>query len=254
MSVLLQETLLFIDTSKHTSTMSQVFETVYNVPLTCQSCVDSVSKELLKNEGITNVKCDLATQTVSVEGSTPPSQIIESIQNTGRDAIVRGTGKPNSAVVCILEDFTKEVSDLSGQQDRDVYGLARLISTKVDEMFVDLTLTGMKPNGEYYASIRSSGDLSRGPLSTGKSIFTLPKVSCDETGKCQQYVSVPFGIDSLIGRAVTVSPNSTKVFMDSMTGVIARSAGAWENDKYVCSCTGKNIWQEREKAKDRGIN
>lgn len=254
MSVLLQETLLFIHTSKHTSTMSQVFETVYNVPLTCQSCVDSVSKELLKNEGITNVKCDLTTQTVSVEGSTPPSQIIESIQNTGRDAIVRGTGKPNSAAVCILEDFTKEVSDLSGQQDRDVYGLARLISTKVDEMFVDLTLTGMKPNGEYYASIRSSGDLSRGPLSTGKSIFTLPKVSCDETGKCQQYVSVPFGIDSLIGRAVTVSPNSTKVFMDSMTGVIARSAGAWENDKYVCSCTGKNIWQEREKAKDRGIN
>lgn len=234
--------------------MSEVFETVYNVPLTCDSCIESVSKEIWKNEGIKNVKCDLATQTVSVEGSTPPSQIIEAIQNTGRDAIIRGTGKPNSAAVCILEDFTKDMSALTEAHDRDVYGLARLISTKANEMFVDLTLTGMKPNGEYYASIRSSGDLSRGPLSTGKAIFTLPKISCDGNGKCQQYVSVPFGINSLIGRAVTVSPDSTKVFMDSMAGVIARSAGAWENDKYVCSCTGKNIWQERKDAKVRGIN
>ncbi|KAG0677799.1 copper chaperone [Pichia californica] len=234
--------------------MSEVFETVYNVPLTCDGCIESVSKEILKNEGVKNVKCDLVTQTVSVEASTPPSKIIESIQNTGRDAIVRGTGKPNSAAVCILEDFTQNISDPTTQNERDVYGLARLIKTQPDEMFVDLTLTGMKPNTDYYPSIRTSGDLSNGPLTTGNSIFNLPKISCDDKGKCQQFVSIPFGINNLIGRAVTVSSDSTQVFMNSMTGVIARSAGAWENDKYVCSCTGKNIWQERTVAVERGIN
>jgi copper chaperone for superoxide dismutase len=231
--------------------MDEAFETVYNVPLTCQSCVDTVTSAIMKNEGIENVKCDIAKQTVSVEATTPPSRIIESIQNTGRDAIIRGTSKPNSAAVCILEDFSKS---LSAEPGRDVYGLARLIKTKINESFVDLTLTGMKPNGSYYASFRSSGDLSKGALSTGDSIYTLPKVSCDEKGKCQQFVSIPLGIDSLIGRSMTVSVDSSKVFMDSMVGVIARSAGAWENDKYVCSCTGKNIWQERNDAKDRGIN
>lgn len=234
--------------------MTEVFETVYNVPLSCDGCIQSVSKEILKNEGIKSVNCDLATQTVSVEGTAPPSKIIESIQNTGRDAIVRGTGKPNSAAVCILEDFTQNLNDPKTQNDREVYGLARLIKTQPNEMFVDLTLTGMKPNSEYYPAIRSTGDLSNGPLSTGKSLFNLPKISCDDTGKCQQFVSIPFGIDNLIGRAVTVSADPTKVFMDSMTGVIARSAGAWENDKYVCSCTGKNIWQERTDALHRGIN
>lgn len=230
--------------------MTQPFETVYNVPLTCESCIESVSKEIMKNEGVNNVSCDLSKQTVSVEGTIPPSRIIEAIQNTGRDAIIRGTSKPNCAAVCILEDFTKSQAD----DGRDVNGLARLVKTTPGESFVDLTLTGMQPHGTYYASIRSNGDLSKGALSTGSSLFTLPKISCDEKGKCQQFGTIPLGLDSLIGRSMTVSTVDTKVFMDSMVGVIARSAGAWENDKYVCSCTGKNIWQERDQAKSRGIN
>lgn len=234
--------------------MSETFETVYKVPLSCDGCISSVTKEIMKNEGVKSVKGDLATQTISVEASVPPSKIIESIKNTGRDAIVRGTGKPNSAAVCILEDFTlQQAADQPTNSDREVYGLARLIKTKVGEMFVDLTLTGMKPNSEYYPSIRATGDLSEGPLSTGDSIYNLPKISCNDKGKCQQFVSIPLGIDSLIGRAVTVSKDPKQVFMDSMTGVIARSAGAWENDKNVCSCTGKNLWQERTEATNRGI-
>lgn len=231
--------------------MMESFETVYNVDLTCQSCVDSVTSAIMKNEGVKNVQCDISKQTVAVDATTPPSKIIESIQGTGRDAIIRGTGEPNSAAVCILEDF-QNAND--GKPDRDVYGLVRLIKTKIDESFVDLTLTGMEPNQSYFASFRTAGDLSRGALSTGPAIYTLPKISCDKNGKCQQHVSVPLGIDGLIGRSITVSVDMSKVFMDSMAGVIARSAGAWENDKYVCSCTGKNIWQERDDAKDRGIN
>lgn len=232
--------------------MTNSFETVYNVPLTCQSCIDSVSKAIEKNEGIEGVSCDLKAQTVCVRGTTPPSQIIASIQDTGRDAIIRGTGKPNSAGVCILEDFTEHIS--GNDNKRDVYGLARIIKINEDESFVDLTLSGMQPKFSYFASFRESGDLSNGALSTGKSLYNLPKVTSDNDGNCQEYVSVPLPLSQLIGRAMTVSRDEYKVFKDSMAGVIARSAGAWENDKYVCSCTGKNIWQERVDAKLRGIN
>ena len=29
-------------------------------------------------------------------------------------------------------------------------------------------------------------------------------------------------------------------------GIIARSAGLFENEKRVCACTGKTLWEERE--------
>lgn len=226
------------------------FETVYNTSITCDSCVKSITESIMKNDGVEKVECDLPNQTVSVIANIAPSKIIESIQETGRDAIIRGVGTPNSAAVCILEDFANQ---LNLKNEREVYGLARIVKTKENESFVDLTLTGMKPKGSYFASIRSSGDLSNGALSTGPSLYTLPEIKCDDTGKCTQFTSIPFGIDQLIGRSMTVSNNIKDVFLDSMVGVIARSAGAWENDKYVCSCTGKNIWQERSDAKHRGI-
>lgn len=38
-----------------------------------------------------------------------------------------------------------------------------------------------------------------------------------------------------------------------VVGVIARSAGVWENEKVVCGCSGKTVWEERGEAVKRGI-
>lgn len=46
--------------------------------------------------GITKVSGNLQDQLVSIEGTASPSAIVEAIQETGRDAILRGSGKPNS--------------------------------------------------------------------------------------------------------------------------------------------------------------
>lgn len=40
---------------------------------------------------------------------------------------------------------------------------------------------------------------------------------------------------------------------DTLVGVVARSAGVWENDKTVCSCSGKTVWEEREEQKGKGM-
>ncbi len=40
---------------------------------------------------------------------------------------------------------------------------------------------------------------------------------------------------------------------DTVAGVIARSAGVWENDKTVCSCTGKTLWEERKDELKKGM-
>ena len=40
---------------------------------------------------------------------------------------------------------------------------------------------------------------------------------------------------------------------DTLVGVIARSAGVWDNDKTVCSCSGKSVWQERAELLGKGM-
>jgi copper chaperone for superoxide dismutase len=40
---------------------------------------------------------------------------------------------------------------------------------------------------------------------------------------------------------------------NTLVGVIARSAGVWDNDKMVCSCSGKNVWQERQEQVVKGM-
>ena len=38
-----------------------------------------------------------------------------------------------------------------------------------------------------------------------------------------------------------------------VVGVVARSAGVWDNEKTVCSCSGKTVWEERGEQVARGM-
>lgn len=247
--------------------MTKSFEIVFNVPLECQSCVDSVSQALKPLNGLSSFDIDLASNTVKTEGSLPPSAIVKAIQQTGKDAIIRGTGKPNSAAVCILESF--DPKDIQ----QPVKGLARIVSVADNDLFVDLTVNGL-PKGTYYPSIRTSGNLSQGALSTGRLFYELAPVDVetpsdsstvvnslgafesDGTGPLYSghaFLHANLSVGDLIGRSVILSKLRDEVSPDSLCGVIARSAGAWENDKQVCSCSGKTVWQERVDAVQKGV-
>ena len=64
--------------------------------MTCESCVKDVSQSLFKLGGVSKVDVDLKTQLVSIEGNVAPSLVVRAIQATGRDAILRGSGKADS--------------------------------------------------------------------------------------------------------------------------------------------------------------
>ena len=64
--------------------------------MSCEACVKDVSKSLYELRGITKVSADLKSQLVSVEGNAAPSAIVRAIQDTGRDAILRGSGTADS--------------------------------------------------------------------------------------------------------------------------------------------------------------
>lgn len=242
--------------------MKTPFEIVFNVPMECDSCVSSVESAAKELDGVEKASANLKLQVLTVSGFLPPSDIVRAMQKIGKDAIVRGTGKPNSAAVCILESFEPE------DNETPVKGLARIVAVSEKDIYVDLTVDGV-PKGTYYPLIRNSGNLSRGALSTGSAFHEFQAVTVDKPSSGQtnikslgaaatsglfahqSFLHAPLTVESLIGRSMVLS-DSPNVTEKALCGVIARSAGAWENNKEVCSCTGKTVWQERQDAANRG--
>lgn len=204
--------------------------------------------------GIKNLSFDLDKKLMHVEGFAAPSAIIEALEKCGRDGIIRGTGKPNSAAVSILEQFNKQ------QNESIVKGLARIVSVDDKKTFFDININGVEKPGLYYASVRSCGDVTAGVNSTGDILYEFENpIECSKPSDIgpnlysgTAFVSAPLQIWELIGRSfvVTSNKNQTNLTDDdiSIYGVVARSAGVWQNEKQVCACSGKTLWQERKDA------
>jgi copper chaperone for superoxide dismutase len=185
--------------------------------------------------------------------------------------------KISGAAVCILETYTKSMGEAQvrndGESDRDVRGLARMVQVSTDTTLIDLTLRGVSA-GNYRATIREYGDLkdgatSTGPVWSGQTTSTqglgarlrgvLGTISVDEDGRGAVFDNHPFQIWEVIGHAMVITlqeenpDSSLKNDENTVVGVIARSAGMWDNDKTVCSCTGKTLWEERKDEVKKGM-
>lgn len=134
---------------------------------------------------------------------------------------------------------------------------------------VDLTIRGLAP-GEYEVTVRRTGDISQGVVTAGP-IWNDPSqdsqrargefgtVSVGHDGNGSVFFDRPIQIWEMIGRSMVVTRQEehggllTENDANTLVGVIARSAGVWENDKTVCSCSGKTIWEEREDEVQKGM-
>ena len=97
----------------------------------------------------------------------------------------------------------------------------------------------------------------------------LGKLEVDEHGRGALIVEIDWRIWEMVGRGMLVKRherddhgsnpaiNGTSqetAFDDVVMGVVARSAGVWENEKVVCGCSGKTVWEEREEQVSRGMS
>ncbi|EGC45258.1 superoxide dismutase 1 copper chaperone [Histoplasma capsulatum var. duboisii H88] len=243
--------------------MMQSFQATFSVPLTCDDCIKDVSTSLYGLDGVKNVQGNLKDQVLLVEGTAAPSAIVAAIQSTGRDAILRGSGSSNNASVCILETHSTTV-------ENPIRGLARMVQVAPTLTLVDLTINGLSP-GKYWVTVRDMGDISQGPASTGgiweavkqkvqgpeQPRGVLGEIEVDGNGKGSVFLGRPVAVWELIGRSMVVSKSKEGPFQkedpNTPVGVIARSAGIWDNDKMVCSCSGKNVWEERREQVSKGM-
>ncbi len=182
---------------------------------------------------------------------------------------IRFAETASGAAVSILETFVnKRVTEREGT-DREVRGLARMVEVGSGHTLIDLTVRGLSP-GTYRATIREYGDLNDGAASAGpvwhgtdaastkEPRGALGEVQVDESGRGSVFADHAFHIWETIGHAMILTKQEEgtgplKNDENTVVGVIARSAGVWDNDKTVCSCTGKTLWEERQDEVAKGM-
>ncbi|CAG8787494.1 27599_t:CDS:2 [Gigaspora margarita] len=252
------------------------FKTEYAVDMSCDSCVESIRKVLTKLPGISRFDIDLKAQSVIVEGTALPSFVSKQLKETGKTVVVRGQGNINGthsgAAVCIFEDHT--YTPLNSEKPlRKPQGLCRLIQIDKDYCLIDVTVQGIPP-GRHGIHIHELGDISAGPSSTGAHynpdnvehgdiesghIGDLGNIHVDKNGWGDLVVeSRRIKVWDVIGRSMVIthgeddegkgSNAQSKIDGNSgpglIAGIIARSAGIFENKKKVCACSGKTLWEE----------
>ncbi|KAJ9120147.1 hypothetical protein QFC22_003046 [Naganishia vaughanmartiniae] len=132
------------------------------------------------------------------------------------------------------------------------------------------TADNLTPSYDVY--VARTGDVTSPPTSTGAVHLPLTTVKPDPaTGYADAFIELPIGLWDIVGRAMVVEPTEslqrrqrlaeaqsrvsqaeeqvknvigTKGRLGILAGVIARSAGAWGNEKTVCACSGKTMWEE----------
>ncbi|GAA96824.1 uncharacterized protein L969DRAFT_94910 [Mixia osmundae IAM 14324] len=241
----------------------------FAVSMAEQSCVQSIKRTVNALDGVDACQIDLASQRVVVQGRVPPSSVQKALKASGRQVIVRGMGSLSDASgetvagVCVFESH----------QPSKIHGIARLV--QAGELCVfDLTIQHThlqrppKDASDWHVYVARSGDVSRGPESTGGLLRHIGQLNVDSQGYGDLFTELKdFRLQDSIGRAMVIAPALPTATMLShqekrealqlgpgvLAGVIARSAGAWGNAKQVCSCSGLNLWQEDRKLQQSSV-
>ncbi|KAK3830572.1 MAG: superoxide dismutase [Linnemannia elongata] len=253
------------------------FKTEFAVEMTCESCVSDVKNVLEGAEGIKKYDINLKEQRVVVEGSAPPSAISRLLKNTGKTVIVRGSGVAQGshagAAVCILDINSDDPSYTTLPGTEKPYGLVRFLQVNTETCVVDVTVQGLTP-GNHGIHIHELGDTSGGSATTGPHfnptntthgddltghVGDLGNIEVDEKGWGDLVLeSKRIKVWDIIGRSMVVTEKADNLGKGSceaskedgasgkgiICGIIARSAGVFENAKKVCDCSGTTLWEE----------
>ncbi|XP_003386470.2 PREDICTED: copper chaperone for superoxide dismutase-like [Amphimedon queenslandica] len=231
----------------------------FAVQMTCKSCEEAV-KAALNVPGINSVYVDVPNEVVIVETSLPSSNVHKLLESTGKLIVFRGFGGQEQAPTS-HQGAAVVVMKGSGP----VNGLLRMVQVSSNECVIEGTIDGLTPNKEHLLKIHDHGDLSNGCEScgdvynvmmskNGKSVsHSLPPVGdiaalqSDGSGRISfQTKSERVKVYDVIGRSMILHSSIPSVYGTRrlMCGIIARSAGLFQNTKKVCTCDGVTIWDE----------
>ncbi|XP_039625145.1 copper chaperone for superoxide dismutase-like [Polypterus senegalus] len=242
----------------------------FAVQMTCDSCVSAVRNMLEGVSGIHSVDTDLEKQTVVVDCTLPSQQVQDLIENSGRRAVLKGMGS------LVEAHLGAAVAMMSGQNQ--VQGVVRFLQVTEDCCLIEGTIDGLEP-GLHGLHVHEFGDLTNNCHSCGehynpfgknhggqkdleKHAGDLGNILSDKDGRATFRIEeYQVKVWDIIGRSIVVDsgeddlgcgnhPLSSKTGNSGermACGIIARSAGLFENPKLICACDGVTLWEERDR-------
>ncbi|XP_059047337.1 titin-like [Achroia grisella] len=209
---------------------------------------------------------------IMVETTLPNSVILDLVAKTsGKRTVLQGFGDTQSAVAMVTSQ-----SCCSGK----VVGVVRFQQAGDGALVADGSIDGLT-TGPHGLHVHEVGDLSRGCQSIGdhfnpydsphggpqdpkelRHAGDLGNIVADEHGRATFRIQDSvLKIWDIIGRSVAVTERQddlgrggsaqSKINGDSggpvACGIIARSAGVFQNPKRICACDGVVVWDERDK-------
>uniref|UniRef100_A0A8C2RHW1 Superoxide dismutase copper chaperone n=1 Tax=Capra hircus TaxID=9925 RepID=A0A8C2RHW1_CAPHI len=252
----------------------------FAVQMTCQSCVDAVRTSLQGIAGIQSVEVQLENQMVLVQTTLPSQEVQALLEGTGRQAVLKGMGSglsqnlgaavailggpgPVQGVVRFLQ-LTPEHCLIEGTIDGLQPGLHGLHV----HQFGDLTRNCNRQLRKPFYRVRCIAprlcSLRQLPIAENQITLNhrgdLGNVRADESGRAIFRIEdEQLKVWDVIGRSLVVDEGEddlgrgghplSKITGNSgerlACGIIARSAGLFQNPKQICSCDGLTIWEER---------
>lgn len=152
-----------------------------------------------------------------------------------------------------------------------VFGISRFVQIAPKTVLMDLTVrlppaasvglsagNGQSTNAAYDVYISTTGNMINPPETTGAAVVKLGSIVPDKEGYGDLFREVQGELWEWVGRGCVVqsqqSATGAKALSPSTTegaapgtifaGVVARSSGAWGNEKTVCACSGRTMWEE----------
>nr|XP_026252282.1 copper chaperone for superoxide dismutase [Urocitellus parryii] len=240
----------------------------FAVQMTCQSCVDAVRKSLQGVAGIQGMEVQLENQMVLVQTTLPSQEVQALLEGTGRQAVLKGMGSSQ------LQNLGAAVAILGGPGT--VQGVVRFLQLTPERCLIEGTIDGLEP-GLHGLHVHQYGDLTRncsscgdhfnpdgtshgGPEDSERHRGDLGNVHADADGRAVFRIEDELlKVWDVIGRSLVVDEGEddlgrgghplSKITGNSgerlACGIIARSAGLFQNPKQICSCDGLTIWEER---------
>ncbi|XP_040184735.1 copper chaperone for superoxide dismutase isoform X1 [Rana temporaria] len=256
-----------MDPSGHTGVSCKL---EFAVQITCRKCVDAVKSSLQNVKGVQNVTVSLESESVLVDTILPALKVQTLIESSGRRAVLKGMGSVKSA-----ETLGAAVAMMSGEGS--LQGVVRFLQVSEDTCVIDGTVDGLNP-GLHGLHIHEYGDNSAGcescgghynpfgnnhgaPGETDSHVGDLGNILASDDGRASFRIeNERVKVWDVIGRSLLIDEGeddlgcgnhpSSKITGNSgkglACGIIARSAGLFENTKKMCSCDGVTIWEERD--------
>nr|XP_034955350.1 copper chaperone for superoxide dismutase isoform X2 [Zootoca vivipara] len=243
----------------------------FAVQMVCQNCVEAIKSSLQGIPGLQVLNVQLESQSVLVETSLGAEKVQSLLESTGRSAVLKGMG---AAVPGSLGPAA--VAMVSGPGL--VQGVVRFLQLSPQSCLIDGAIDGLEPGlhglhvhefGDVTNSCDSCGDhfnphgeCHGGPQDVHRHAGDLGNILAADDGRASfRMEDNQLKVHDIIGRSLVVDAGQddlgrgshplSKVTGNSgervACGIIARSAGLFQNPKKICTCDGVTLWEERER-------